>query len=245
MSSAYLSPSDTVSKEKTTSSRSDHWFYTGMSIAFACLVFVGFSRSYFLKGIFGSPPLPLLIHVHGTVFAAWTLFYMFQNVLVTMGRTGLHRRIGMVGASMACAIVLLGVAVSRTSVRAGYLAGHDVGGLGEPPNILLVNSLTTLVLFCVFFGAGVYQRQRREIHKRLMLLSMTILIFPAIGRLPERDRWVALPFIFAGLLYDGIFLRRLSFTYVWGALLILASLPLRFAIAGTPEWHRFLVWFVS
>ena len=126
----------------------------------------------------------------------------------------------MVGAFLACAMVLLGVAVARTTVRAGYLAGHDIGGLDEPPNILLVNSLTTLLLFCVFFGAGVYQRQKKEIHKRLMLLSMTILIFPAIGRLHERGRWVALPFIFAGLLYEGIFLRRLSYTFLWGAVLI-------------------------
>ena len=92
MSSAYLSPSDAVSKQKTAYVRSDHWFYTGMSIAFACMVFVGFSRSYFLKGIFGWPPLSLLIHVHGAVFTAWTMFYVFQNLLVTTGRTALHRR---------------------------------------------------------------------------------------------------------------------------------------------------------
>ncbi len=245
MSSAHLLPSDTVSKLKTAYVRSDHWFYTGMSVAFACMVLVGFSRSYFLKGIFGWPPLSPLLHIHAAVFTAWTLFYIFQNVLVKTGRTALHRQTGMAGAALACAMVLLGVLVSRTTVRAGYLAGHDAGGLGEPPNILLVNSLTTLVLFCVFFGAGVYMRHKKEIHKRLMLLSMTILIFPAIGRLHEKGQWVALPFIFAGLLYEGIFQRRVSFTYVWGALLILASLPLRIALAGTPEWHRFLVWFVS
>jgi hypothetical protein len=236
---------DTASTLKVPHLGFDHWFYTGMSIALACMVFVGFAPSYFLKGIFGAPPLSPLMHIHGAVFTAWTLFYIFQNVLVTMGRTALHRRVGMAGAFIACAMVLFGVAVARASVRAGFLAGHDVGGLNEPPDILLVNSLTTLALFCVFFGAAVCQRRRKEIHKRLMLLSMTILMFPAIGRLHEEHRWIGLPFALAGLVHDGIFQRRLSFTYVWGALLIIASVPLRLMLADTPAWHRFLVWFVS
>jgi hypothetical protein len=237
-----------ISVEKAVYPRSSHWFYTGMSIAFACIVFVGFSPSYFLKGVFGAPPLSLLLHVHGAAFTAWTIFYIFQNVLVLTGRTGLHRRIGMIGAFIACALVVLVFEVAVTSVRAGYLAGRAVGPTGEPPDILLMNALVTLALFCTFFGAAVYRRRQKEAHKRLMLLSMTALIFPAIGRIHFSlvlAGAIALLSIFAGLLHDAIFLRRISFTYLWGGLLIFMTLPVRLIVAGTPAWHRFLVWMVS
>ena len=36
----------------------DHRFFTGMAIAIAVTVFVGFAPSYYLSGVFGGRPLP-------------------------------------------------------------------------------------------------------------------------------------------------------------------------------------------
>jgi hypothetical protein len=62
-------------------------------------VFVGFARSYFLKGYFGAPPLPsLLVHVHGAVSTGWIVLFVSQILLVAQHRVGVHRRLGIMGA---------------------------------------------------------------------------------------------------------------------------------------------------
>jgi hypothetical protein len=58
-----------------------------MAIAFAVTVFVGFSRSYFLKSWYGTPELSRLLHLHGLVFTTWFLVFLAQTVLVATGRT--------------------------------------------------------------------------------------------------------------------------------------------------------------
>jgi hypothetical protein len=45
----------------------DHRFFYGVGIAFSILVFAGFARTYYLKGFYGTPPLSLLVHIHGVV----------------------------------------------------------------------------------------------------------------------------------------------------------------------------------
>jgi len=57
---------------------------------------------------------------------------------------------GKAGAVLASAIVALGAGMSLYSVRAGYASGR--------PNMasLLVNALIDLVLFCLFFVAGLF-----------------------------------------------------------------------------------------
>jgi hypothetical protein len=41
--------------------RRERLFYVGMALAILITVFVGFSRSYFLKAQFGTPPLSTLL----------------------------------------------------------------------------------------------------------------------------------------------------------------------------------------
>src|SRR5215510_6025584 len=102
----------------------DHIFYTGLALVFLSTVFVGFSRTYYLKIFFGTPHLSLLAHIHGVVFTLWTIFFVFQATLVATGRPGLHRRFGIGGVVLAAGIVLLGLTMAFHSVRAGYASGR-------------------------------------------------------------------------------------------------------------------------
>ena len=217
----------------------DRIFYTGVAIAFACSVFIGFSRTYYLKPLFGTPPLSILAHVHGALFTAWTAFFVLQAALVAAGRTDLHRRTGVAGAMLAAAVVSLGTAMAFHPVRAGYASGRPNMGF------LLVNSIIDLFLFSSFLAAGLFFRRNKEIHKRLMVLAMVSLIIPSFARLPipfTMIGWVILAFSLTGVAYDGIFLRRVYVTNVVGALLINVATPLRFAIAGTRAWQDFVEW---
>src|SRR5262245_11795103 len=49
--------------------------YTWAALAAVVVVFAGFSRTYYLKSVFGTPALTTLVHLHGVVMTLWfTLF---------------------------------------------------------------------------------------------------------------------------------------------------------------------------
>ncbi|HTT24593.1 MAG TPA: hypothetical protein VMG82_37095 [Candidatus Sulfotelmatobacter sp.] len=137
-----------MSRLSQASSSRDHLFYTGVALLLACSVFVGFSRTYYLKVFFGTPDLSAIAHLHGAVFTAWTLFFVCQTALILGGRTETHRRVGTAGALFGIGIVLLGIAMTIYSVRAGYASGRP-----HMPD-LLVNAIIDLLLFCAFFATG-------------------------------------------------------------------------------------------
>jgi hypothetical protein len=155
-----------------------HIFYTATALALAVSVFVGFSRTYYLKSVFGAPQLPRLTHIHGAVFTSWTLFFVGQTLLVSGGRTDVHRRIGWAGSVFALGTVVLGGIMTFHAVRTGYASGRPRMAL------LLINGLIDLVLFCCFFAFALILRAKKEVHKRLMMLAMISLIIPALGRFP-------------------------------------------------------------
>jgi hypothetical protein len=110
---------------------------------------------------------------------------------------------------------------------------------------LLINGFINLVLFSIFFAAGLFFRRKKEIRKRLMVLAMLSLIIPAIARLPipfSLIGWAIFAFSLTGVIYDVIALRRVYLTNVVGVLLINVATPLRFMIADAQGWHRFSEW---
>ena len=82
---------------------------------------------------------------------------------------------------------------------------------------LFVNALMDLVVFCVLFGAGLYFRRKKEVHKRLMTLSMVVIILPALARLPSAMSyigWLVFGFSLVGIMFDLLFLRRIHLANV-------------------------------
>ena len=75
----------------------DRAFYTGIAVAAALTVLVGFSRTYFLRPYFQAEPLDAAFHVHGLVFSAWIALFVAQTSLVAAGRTDVHRKVGWAG----------------------------------------------------------------------------------------------------------------------------------------------------
>jgi hypothetical protein len=64
----------------------DNVFFSIMALLILVTVFVGFSRTYFLAGVFRAPLPNLLIHIHGAVFSSWILLLITQIGLVSAGR---------------------------------------------------------------------------------------------------------------------------------------------------------------
>src|SRR2546423_9801547 len=89
---------------------SDRRLYIWATVFIPLIVLTGFARSYYLKGLFGTPALPgLLVHLHGLVMTAWVALFVAQVWLVAARRTKTHQRLGVLGATLAALMVLVGV----------------------------------------------------------------------------------------------------------------------------------------
>ena len=223
-------------------------FYVGMAIAVLITVFVGFSRSYFLKTYYGTPELSLLLHLHGLVFTSWVLLFLAQTSLVATGRTDLHRKLGVGGAVLAALLLVMGTTTAILRVKGGGSSPIP----GVPPLSFLAVPLFDMVAFAMLIGAGLVLRNRPDTHKRLMTLATIALTSAPLARLPF-VRQAGPPgffgltdlFIVAMLVYDLATRGKVHPATIWGGLVIVASQPLRLMISGTPAWLAFAGWLTS
>jgi hypothetical protein len=219
--------------------RSARWFYAGAAVAVLLMVFAGFAPSFYLRPA-AKPGLSLRVVAHGTLFSSWIVLFLVQTGLVAAGRVRLHRRLGVAAAL-----------VAATMIATGPIMAVGLARRGQPPpdplGFMLV-ILVDLFLFAVFVGAGIYYRGRPAVHKRLMLLGTISVLPPAISRWPIAVRYppvifgVLLAFVASAVAYDVWTRRRPHPATLWGGLALLASGPLRFAIASTGTWHHIASW---
>ncbi len=224
--------------------KSDRWFFGGMGVAAAVTVFVGFAPTYFLKDVLGGPPLTPLRHVHGFLFTSWIVLLIAQTSLIAARRTDVHRRLGVVGGVLAAAMVVAGTTLAVEIVRRGVAPP----GVGSPLAFFAV-PLFDMLMFAGLVGCGLYYRRKPETHKRLMLLATIAILAAAIARWPYVAGTGPLVFfgltdlfIAAGWLYDLKTRGKVHPAFLWGGLALIASQPLRLAVAGTDAWLAFADW---
>lgn len=225
----------------------DRSLYTWAAVVALLVVFAGFSRTFFLKGAFGTPELTAFQLIHGLVMTLWFSLFLVQARLVVSGRTDLHRRLGAFGALLAVAVVIVGVSLGISAAKHGRSPG-------PPPLIFLGVPLFDMLVFAILVSTGLRFRTRIETHKRLMLLASMSMLTAAIARIPLAFIQHGGLLVFFGLTdllillcvaYDSARHRRLHPAFAWGGALVLASVPLRLWVMGTPAWKRFATWLVS
>ena len=162
-----------------TGRRVERRFYIGMALAAILLSVAGFGPSI-IDPSRRRVPLPLtpLVTTHAIVSGAYLLLFLTQATLVAAGRTAVHRRMGIVGAMLAVAWIVLGYVTSIQYARRGFDLSGDVIGQFDVPGTL-VFQLGDLVSFGILVAAGFWFRRRPDIHKRLMLLATVTLMLGA------------------------------------------------------------------
>jgi hypothetical protein len=222
--------------------------YTGMAIAILVTVLVGFARSFFLRPLFPTWPSPpeKVFYLHGAFFTAWVVLLVAQASLVAVGRTDVHRKLGVWGVALAIGMVMLGVLGALTAARrpTGFV------GIPVPPLQFLVVPMFDMLLFASFVGLAIAKRGDPQAHKRWMLLATINLITAAIARWPGVIT-VGAPPLFFGLtdlflvplvIWDVKSRGRVHPATLWGGLLIVVSQPLRLVVSGTAAWLAFARW---
>ncbi|HEY8521052.1 MAG TPA: hypothetical protein VIN61_13295 [Gammaproteobacteria bacterium] len=226
--------------------RRERMFFGTLALACALIVLAGFSRTYYFNGWMPRPfALTPLLHLHGAVFTGWMLLLLAQTALVAAHRVDLHRRLGIAGAAVAAAMVVIGPVVAVTRTADGVIADH-----GAPPLVFLAVPLVGILVFGVLVGAALYFRRRSPgAHKRLMLLATLEVVMAGTARLPVVESWGPLGFfavtdllVLALAAYDLATSRRLHPATLWGGLFFVVSQPARLAIGASPAWLAFAAW---
>ncbi len=223
----------------------DRVFYGSIAVLMALMAIVGFAPTFYLRPFTGGPmvtfgagrPFTPLVYLHAVLFTAWIVLFIVQTALISARRVALHRRMGVAGALLAAAMIV----VATMTAIAG--AKRAAGPPGIPPLAFLAIPFFDMVMFATFVTAALVLRRNKEAHKRLMLLAYVSILAAAAARLPGvlplgpfAFYGIAFMFLGAGIVYDLVSRRRVHPAYVWGGALLVASVPMRLVISGTATW---------
>ncbi len=230
----------------------DRRFYLGASLAGLGLVFWGFAPTYYLKLIFGAPTLPTRLHIHGAIMSSWLVLFFVQACLISARRTQWHRQLGILGAGIAIAVVLVG-STTTLNAAAREVSRHSVEANSRV--VVLGLELVQMALFAGLVAAAIAMRRRPDFHKRLMLLATACMMPSAFSRIPLNLTFMVSNFVSILILFnlcvifpaliDTFRNRRPHPAFVWGGLITISALNLGYLIAISPQWLRFGTWLVS
>lgn len=184
---------------------------------------------------------PLIVHFHAVAFVGYLALFTVQVVLIRSARIDIHRRLGIAGAVLAAAMIVLGPATAIV-VDAGRFTAT-----GRTPEFLAVQ-LTDIMAFSGLTVAGLLLRARPAAHKRLMLLGLVYISDAGFARLlngavtpPALGEWGEL-YLGSDLLllafgvYDFAARARLHPAYIIGAVWMLGSQITALILLGNPTW---------
>lgn len=215
-----------------------------MALLILATVFVGFARTYYLAGMFHAPLPSLIVHLHGAAFSSWILLLVAQTSLISAGRVDLHRRLGIFGFLLACAMVILGVLAGTDSLSRGFAPP------GLDASTFYVVPITDMLIFATLVVFAFRNRSDPPAHKRLILMATIALLIAALARWPFAPVYrnpvaaALLSYVFLLMLvaYDLWSIRKVHRATLWaGAFLILVQ-QLRVPLGKTHAWHAFASW---
>jgi len=153
------------------------YFYFYMALACMAVAFLGFAPTYWLplaKRSFSASPV---VHFHGLLFFAWSLYFVFQSWLAASGKVARHRAIGMIGVSLATTMTIFGFLVAVHAMKRSAEIGMTNEGIA-----FAIVPLSGIAFFAVVFALAIAAIRKPETHKRLMLLAGISLLDAAVAR---------------------------------------------------------------
>lgn len=184
--------------------RAEERFFFKLACAIALVLVAGFSVHLALgRSSFDAPPV---FHLHGMVFFGWVALFLMQTGLVATGNVTLHKRLGWLSALWVPLMVVLGIAITITSLR------RNGGPFFFDANEFLFGNPMGILAFAALIGTALSMRKRTDWHRRLMLGAMASIAGPGFGRLLpmplmvpyawELSNLVCASFIAAGMIRD-------------------------------------------
>ncbi|WP_435418477.1 hypothetical protein WAB17_02570 [Parerythrobacter aurantius] len=222
-------------------------FFTVMAFVMSGIIIAGFVFNYAMGRSSFSAPLPF--HLHGMIFMGWIALYLAQHVSISAGNRDLHIRLGQLAYLWIPLMVAAGTMIIVVSARTSG------GPFFFAQNEFFVSNLMGLF---AFGGLGLWAlRARRHTgwHRRLMLVAMSVLTGPGLGRLLPMplfipNAWtiaVSFTFIFplVGMLADLRRDGRIHPAYWWGLGIYAGVFALSMLIAYSPVGYAVTEWVIA
>ena len=226
------------------------YFYFYMALACIAVAFLGFAPTYFVPMAAGKfPPMPV-VHFHGLLFFAWTLYFAFQSWLAASGQMMRHRTMGMIGVSLATAMTISGFLVAVSAMKRSAAIGMTDEGIA-----FAIVPLSGMLFFAVVFTLAIANVRQKEIHKRLMLLAGISLLDAAVARwfltflappgaigpppvfITIPPAFVAYLLLVAAIVWDWRTRGRPHPVYLYGGIALVAVKLLNWPLSTTAAWH--------
>jgi hypothetical protein len=238
--------SASFSQRRISPRQGEHRLFAWSALSIAVLVFVGFSRTYYLHSSFGTPDLSMFLNVHGAVMTGWIVLFGVQTFLIASNHTRLHRVLGTFGLGYAALVVAIGSAATILAARREVRA-HSV--FVSSFLTVLALELTQMFLFASLVALGVWFRNRIGYHKRLMLLATICMLpnplvrlFILVGirsNIVILSLWALL--VMAVVLVDSVRNRKLHPAFGVGGLVAVVLLYVAYFGSVTLLWQSFAV----
>jgi hypothetical protein len=228
------------------------YFYFYMALSCMAVAVLGFAPTYWLPVARGSFPSMPVIHFHGLLFFAWTLYFVFQTWLAASGQVARHRTLGLIGVSLATAMTIFGFLAAVNAMKRSAAVGLTDEGIA-----FAIVPLSGILFFAVVVTLAVTATRRPEIHKRLMLLASISVLDAAVARwfltflappgppgpppvpVTIPPAFVAYLLLVAAIVYDWRSRGRPHPVYVYGGIALVAVKLLNWPISTTAAWHSF------
>ena len=228
------------------------YFYFYMALACMAVAFLGFAPTYWMPLATRSLSASPVVHFHGLLFFAWSLYFVFQSWLAASGKVARHRAIGMIGVSLATTMTIFGFLVAVHAMKRAAAAGLTDEGIA-----FIIVPLSGILFFAVVFTLAIVWVREPAIHKRLMLLAAISLLDAAVARwfltflappgplgpppvpVTIPPAIVAYLLLVVAMVFDWRTRGRPHPVYVYGGIALLAVKFLNWPISLSPLWHSF------
>lgn len=201
-----------------------------MTFWIVVVVFLGFSRTYFLAGLFHATLPSPLVHIHGAIFSSWILLLIAQIALVATGHIRWHMRLGLFGMVIAALMVTVGFATLFAAEHRHF-----------QPDAIFTFDLLSLSVFGALVLWAYVARAHGAQHKRLILLATLAITGQGLSRWPYA--FLTSDFVFYAVLnlplvlligFDLWSRRKLYSATIWGVGILAAMQLAYIPLARTP-----------
>jgi hypothetical protein len=210
--------------------------YVGIVAVMSGIVLMGFWPFY--SGLLsGRTNAHWIMYIHAGVFSGWMLLLFVQVVLTYRRRVRSHQRLGRFGIYYGLLVLTMGLVITVIAPVQQVASGRS--SLDEAAGFLIL-PLGDMLLFSIFFTAGIAFRRSRELHKRLMVLATVALLFAPAARIGGDMGSLAILLIWLlplglAIAHDAVTRRRLEPVYLAGATLLLFAFA-RITLMDSEIW---------
>jgi hypothetical protein len=206
--------------------RYDHYFFTSVALLMLVTVFVGFGPTYYWAGVLRSAA-----QFHYSFarrgFYLLDLLLITQSSLVASGRVDIHRRLGIAGFLLACAMLILGILAATDSLV------REAGPVGRDAKFFYIIPLSNILIFAVLTFFAFRARFNPAAHKRLILIATMGLLVASL-----------FSYIFVVLMvaYDLWSTRKVHPATLWAGTFLVSVEQVSPLIGRTVACHSFATW---